>query len=346
MFCVDCGKELKIFRDGACVKCYLKNHSFSKGPEIIDIFVCSHCGSYKYKNTWVTDLFDDILKRIIKNCFCISDELRSVDITTKYGEEKERIECKVTISGIIDDVKIDEDHEILVRLRKTVCDVCSKQYGGYHEAVIQIRADKRKLSKDEIVVIQSTVEGLVKSMQDKGNRALFITDSKEEHGGLNFYLSDKGSALTITKKIQGKYGGSIKQSSKNIGMKDSRQLYRMTYLLRLSLFRKGDFISYKGSFFSISSISGNKVRVFEISSWMEKVFDVNDLEKAGIIGGEELIGNMILVSQTENEVQIMDPKTYRTFDVRKPENITLESKIVNVVEIEGEFFLMPEKNLK
>ena len=90
----------------------------------------------------------------------------------------------------------------------------------------------------------TAVEGLVESMQDKGNRALFITDSKEEHGGLDFYLSDKGSALTITKKVQGKYGGSIKQSSKNIGMKDSRQVYRMTYLLRLPSFRKGDFISY------------------------------------------------------------------------------------------------------
>ncbi len=344
MFCVDCGKELKIFRDGACIDCYLKNHSFSKSPEIIDIFVCSHCGAYKYKNTWVTDLFDEILKRVIKNSFYISNEMRSVDITTNYGEEKERIECKVTISGLIDDVKIDEDHEILVRVRKTVCDVCSKRYGGYHEAVIQIRADKRKLSKDEIVVIQSAVESLVESMQDKGNRALFITDSTEEHGGLDFYLSDKGSALTITKKVQGKYGGSIKQSSKNIGMKDSRQVYRMTYLLRLPSFRKGDFISYGGSFFRISSISGNKVRVFEISSWMEKVFDVNALEKASILGGEELIRDMILVSQTEDEVQIMDPKTYRTFDVRKPENITFESKMVRIVGLDDEPYLLPEEN--
>ena len=343
MFCVDCGKELKIFRDGACIDCYLKNHSFSKSPEIIDILVCSHCGAYKYKNTWVTDSFDQILKRVIKNSFYISDELKSVDINTNYSEEKERTECKVTISGLLDDAKIYEDHEILVRVKKTVCDVCSKRYGGYHEAVIQIRADKRKLSKEEIVVIQSTVEGLVKIIQDKGNRALFITDSKEEHGGLDFYLSDKGSALTITKKIRGMYGGYIKQSSKNIGMKDSRQLYRMTYLLRLPSFRKGNFISYRGSSYRISSISGNKVRVFEISSWMEKVFDVNDLEEARIIGGEELIIDMILVSQTENEVQIMDPKNYITFDVRKPEKINFESKTVRIVKLDGEPYLLPEE---
>ena len=344
MFCVDCGKELKIFRDGACIKCYLKNHSFSKGPESIDIFVCYHCGAYKYKNTWVTDLFDKILKRVIKNSFYISNELRGVGITTKYSEGKDRIECKVTISGILDDVKIDEDHEILVRMRKTVCDVCSKRYGGYHEAVIQIRADKRKLSKDEIAVIQSTVEALVESMQDKGNRALFITDSKEEHGGLDFYLSDKGSALTITKKTQGKYGGSIKQSSKNIGMKDSRQVYRMTYLLRLPSFRKGDFISYGGSFFRISSISGNKVHVLELSKWVERVFDVKEIDSVSVLGGKELIKEMILISETKEELQAMDPSTYKTFDIRKPKGISFNSNKVRVVKFEDEIFFIPENN--
>jgi len=342
MFCVDCGKELKIFRDGACVNCYLKNHSFSKSPEIVDIFACSHCGAYKYKNTWITGLFDEILERVIKNSFYISGELKNVNITTNYSFEKERIECKVTISGLLDDVKMDEDHEILIRVRKMVCDVCSKRYGGYHEAVIQIRADKRKLSKDEIVVIQSAVKDLVESMQKKGNRALFITDSKEEHGGLDFYISDKGSALTITKKIQGKYGGYIKKSSKNIGMKDSRQVYRMTYLLRLPSFRKGDFISYEKSFFCISSISSNKIHVLELSSWVEKIFDVNALEKANIVGGKELINDMILVNQTVDEVQIMDPKTYKTYDVRKPENISFDSKMIRIAKIEDEVFLFPK----
>ena len=341
MFCVDCGKEIKIFRDGACVKCYLKNHSFSKSPEITDIFVCSHCGSYKHKSTWVNYSFDEILRMTVKNSFYISNELMSVNISTKYGEEKERMECKVTISGLLDDAKIAEDHEILIRVRKTVCDVCSKRYGGYHEAVLQIRADKRKLAKEEINVIQSTVEDLVESIQDKGNRALFITDMGKEHGGIDFYLSDKGSALTITKKIQEKYGGLIKHSSKNIGMKDSRQVYRMTYLLRLPSFRKGDFISYEKSFFYISSISAKKVHVFELSSWVEKIFEVNALEKAKIVGGKELVKDMILVSQTEDEVQIMDPKTYKTYDVRKPEPISFDSKMIRIVKLDGEPYLLP-----
>ena len=72
---------------------------------------------------------------------------------------------------------------------------------------------------------------------------MFITDFAEERGGIDFYLSEKGSAYTIAKKLQERFGGEIKQSSKNVGMKDSRQIFRMTCLIRLPAYRKGDFIS-------------------------------------------------------------------------------------------------------
>ena len=341
MFCVECGKEVKIFRDGACIDCYLKTHSFSKGPEIIDLLTCTHCDSYKYKNTWTSDLFDEALRRAIRNSFHISNELKKVDITTECNEKKESIECKVIISGFLGDVEITEEHKILVRERKTVCDVCSKRFGGYHEAVIQIRADKRRPTKNELNNIRSHVENLVENLQAKGNRNLFITDIGEEHGGLDFYLSDKGSALSITKKIQEQYGGTIKQSSKNIGMKDGRQIYRMTYLLRLSSYRKGDFISHGNSFFYISSVHGNKIHVSELSSWMERVFDGKELEKARILGGKERIKEMILVSQTKDEVQVMDPENYKTFYLKKPKDVSFDSKMVKLVKLEDGVFLMP-----
>ena len=59
MFCVECGKEEEIFKDGVCKDCYVKTHSFSKGPQVVDLPVCTNCDSYKYKNTWTSDIFDD-----------------------------------------------------------------------------------------------------------------------------------------------------------------------------------------------------------------------------------------------------------------------------------------------
>ena len=344
MFCVECGKEGPIFKEGVCLDCYLKTHSFTKGPEIIDIPICSHCSSYKYKNIWTNDLFGDVIRRIIKNTFKISKELKKININTECKEEKERINCKVYISGLIDDVEITEEHNVFVRLKKTVCNVCSKRFGGYHEAIIQIRADKRDLSKQEINNIISNVESLVENLQAKGNRALFITDIGNEHGGIDFYISDKNAALIITKKIQGQYGGEVKQSSKNIGMKDSRQLFRMTYLLRLPSYKKDDFLKLNNSVFHVHSIQKNKIKMTNLSNWDEVITNVKSINKSNIIGGVELIKEMILVNQTDSEVQIMDEKTYELKIVKKPKKINFSSKKLKTITIEDQIYLFPQTN--
>jgi len=241
--------------------------------------------------------------------------------------------------------KLEEiERENFVRLKKTVCNVCSKRFGGYHEAIIQMRADKRELSKQEINDIILNVESVVESLQAKGNRALFITDIGKEHGGIDFYISDKSAALIITKKIQGKYGGEVKQSSKNIGMKDSRQLFRMTYLLRLPSYKKDDFLKLNNSFYHVHSIQKNKIKMTNLSNWEEVITNVKSINKSSIIGGEELIKEMILVNQTDSEVQIMDEKTYELKIVKKPKKINFSSKKLKIITIEDQIYLFPQTN--
>jgi len=343
MFCVECGKE-EIFKDGVCVSCYLKHASFTKGPEIIDIIACTSCSSYKFKNNWFSESFNDSLKRHIQDVFQISKELKKIQIKTDCDEKRKNITCEIEISGFLDDQKVTENHSLLVRIKKTNCDVCSKQFGGYYEATLQVRAEKRKPAVDELKKIRDAVYNLVKHLQAKGNRGLFITDVAEERGGIDFYLSEKGSAYSITKKIQDKFGGEIKQSSSNIGMKDSRQVYRMTYLIRLPAYRNFDFISYANSYYQILSISKNKVHVLELTTWSEQIFDGKDLHKANIFGGSELVKEMIFVSQSKDEIQIMDPKNYKTYDIRKPIPFSFNNKTIRTVKLDTYLFLIPEKN--
>jgi len=341
MFCVECGKEEEIFRNGVCINCYLKNNSFTKGPEILDIYTCSKCFSHKYRNTWLQESFEEVLKRHIKDSFQISKELKKVQIKTDCDEKGKNIACKVIISGLLEGHEISEQHFLTVRLKRTICDICSKQYGGYYEAILQVRADKRKPTKNELENIRTNVESFVENLRAKGNRGLFITETAEEQGGIDFYLSEKGSAHTVAKKIQEQYGGEIKQSSKNFGMKDGRQMYRMTYLIRLPAYRKGNFISHDNSYFYISSLKGNKIHVLELTSWTEKVFDVKESQKARILGGKELIKEMILVSQSKNEIQVMDPKSYKTFDVKKPKKAHFNSKTIKSVKLGDNLFFIP-----
>ena len=344
MFCVECGKDGPIFRDGVCLDCYLKTHSFTKGVELIDIPTCSHCNSFKYKNTWTSEIFGDVLKRFIKNNFQISKKLKKIDINTECKEEKELINCKVYITGYIDDHEITEEHNTKIRLKKTVCDVCSKRFGGYHEAIIQIRAEKRNLSQEEIDELIIYVENLVENIKAKGNRSLFITDMGKEHGGVDFYLSDKGSALTIINKIHDSFGGEIKKSSKNIGMKDSKQVYRLTYLVRLPVFRKGDFISYKNSYYYVRSISKSKMHIMNLIDWSKQILDIKQIKNLNVIGRDELVKDMILINQKEDEVQIMDENNYKIIIVKKPKKINFSSEKIKVITIENQVFLFPSSS--
>ncbi len=344
MFCVECGVEGEIYKNGVCLNCYLKNKKFSKGPAILDLPICIHCQGYKYKNTWNNYLLDDTLRRIVKNNFEISKELRNTNINIDFNEASNGLDCTIYISGLIQEKEINEEHKLIVRLRKTVCDVCSRQFGGYHEAIIQIRTEKRKFSKEELIDIKETVETLIKNMQDKGNRTLFIADIADEHGGLDFYISDKNAAFTISKALLDKYGGYIKKSSTNTGMKDSKQIYKITYLVRIPPYKKGDFIQIGNIYYQIKNLNTNKIKLINLSTWEENSLDIKNLEKVRILDTKDLLRQMIIVSQTKSELQLMDEKTYELHNVKKPKEIEYLTKKIEVIKIDNFLFVSPKLN--
>lgn len=344
MFCVECGKEEKIFKDGLCKECYLKDHQFTKGVEFIDIPVCSHCGVFKYKNTWTNEKFEKILNRYVKNLFKISNQLKKINIQSECFEEKERINCQIFITGFIEDQEITEKHQVFVRLKKNVCNVCSKRFGGYHEAIIQIRAEDRNLTEEELDDIVLFVEKNVEKMQAKGQRGVFIADYGEEHGGYDFFLSDKQAAYNIIKKVQEEYGGTIKKSSKNTGMKDGKQIYRMTFLLRLPVYKKGDFIKIKKNYYQVLSVQSNKVKLKNLSNWVEEIINTDNLENIVLLNDQVIKKERIIISQTKKEIQLMDEDTYETFYINKPVEKKFQTKTINTLKIDEQVFLDPKNS--
>jgi nonsense-mediated mRNA decay protein 3 len=342
MFCVECGKEEQIYKNGVCLHCYLEQAQFTKGPAIIDIIACPRCESYKYKNTWLMEPFPEALRRHVKDAFHIDPELQAPRIETDCKEQDRTYACIVRITGSVGGQTVTEEHPLTVRLKRTTCDVCSREAGGYYEAILQIRSDKRTFSKTELQTLQETVERLVGQQQDSGKRGLFITDYEVKREGLDFFLSEKNTAFAIAKKIQEQYGGEFKQSASTAGMKDSRQLFRMTYLIRIPTYRTGDFLCLNDTFYMISSIHGTRVKAVELSGWKEKIIEGKDIQQPMILGGKELIKEMIVVSQSKHEIQLMDTKTYTTVEIPRPPTASIHTATVKTVKLEGSLFLYPE----
>jgi nonsense-mediated mRNA decay protein 3 len=138
----------------------------------------------------------------------------------------------------------------------------------------------------------------------------------------------------------------MKQSSKNAGMKDSRQLYRMTYLIRLPAYQKGDYLLFDNKVYYISSLHGYTIHVLELSTWTKKIFTGQDLQDVRVLGGKDLVKEMILVSQTPAEVQLMHPTSYEILHVRKPEPVQFVGEKIKTICVEDQLFLLPEKTIR
>jgi len=343
MYCVDCGKEKPIFRKGSCLSCYLQHHHFTEGPNLFHIPMCSYCDSFKYKNTWKNETLEETIKHYIKNTFRISAELRNVKISLDCHDEEDSIFCKVNIIGFVENVEIAEDHYIEIRLKPNVCDVCSKKFGGYHEAIIQIRPDQRKLLDEKRNQIQEFVKHVITSLINQGNRKLFLTDMGVEHGGVDFLLSDKQAAFAIVKRIQEKFGGEIQVSSKNIGMKDGKQVHRYTYLLRLLPFDPDDVFKFHDEYFIVQSIKGNQLHIVKLQDWSDMLVQGKNIDQAVFIGpAEDLSFHAILVNETNHDVQLMHPRSYTIFFVKKPTPDFSYSEQSQVIQINDSFFIKPE----
>ena len=347
MICVDCGKNNKIFREGSCLACYLKRHQFTSGPEGFTIPYCPHCHAFKYKNTWKNEPFETVLKRYIKHYFSISNELKNVSILVDCDNVFEDETCKITIEGVIDEEKVTEEHTLSIKVKKNVCELCSKQFGGYHEAIIQIRPGNKKLSNEKLNAIQTFVDDIIITMQEQGNRKLFLADYGREHGGLDFYLSDKQASYAIIKKVQDYFGGMITTSSKNVGMKDGKQLYRYTYLLRLFPYEIADVVKINEEFFIVSKVYRNIIHLINLSTMIESTVDALELEGVNVIGNKDLQKEMIFVSKNQDEIQVMDKKSYHIRIVRNPGKKALNDELVDVIFIDEEHvFLDPLSNQK
>ena len=346
MYCVDCGKDKPIFRDGSCLDCYLKNHQFIHGPDVFHIPVCNYCDGYKYKNTWKNDSFEDVVKRYVKNAFTFSPELKDSKIMLDCHDEEDNIFCKVTFVSKIDNETVSEDHYVEIRLKPNVCDICSKQFGGYHEAILQIRSSEKKMSEQQKQSIEQFLDTIVHSMQKQGNRKLFVTDKNYEKTGVDYLLSDKQAAASIIKKAQEAFCGEITVSSSNVGMNDGKQVYRMTYLLRLPSFDKHSILAMDDSLFFVTSLSNNTTHVIDLKTWNTHTFPVKYFEKAMAYDYDDLVQDMIVVSQKDDEIQVMDKNTYKILVINKPKKITYPSEQIPVVRYEDSFFLLPEINGK
>lgn len=316
MYCVSCGKETNNLYKGCCIACFLKQETFCSPPKKMDVLVCRNCGAFKIEKKWEKETLDVVRAQFLKKY--VKKSLEDVNIT--FDEDKDEVLFQMKFNG----VPFEERKKIKMRLKNSLCDMCSKIMGGYFEAVVQVRGE-RHLDRAEIEMADDIVN---KILGEKKNA--FITKREERHGGVDYYIGDRHDAANIAKLMREHFYAEMTVSSSLVGMREGKEVYRTTYSVRAPAYSRGSYVEIDGSVYKVEDIA-KKVRLFDLTTGRERHVYKKDMKKAALVNVEAQ--EAMVLSKKGRELYIMDPDTFKTVVILTPWEIKQDT--VNIIKWKG-----------
>ena len=251
MFCVECGTEGPVY-EGLCAKCFRKRYPVVQPVETLDVERCESCGAYRLRSGWSKMDRDLMIPQLLREAMRPLPPYERVGFT-QVAREEDANNLAVTVKAVgrFRDLAPVQDFHLRVRIKPSICDSCQKQRGRYYEGILQVRGEDRELAPREIRDVRTFVAVRVDRSDDA---KAFISRIEEVHGGLDVYLSKNSLAKGLAREVAGAFGGTVSASPKLFGQKEGREVYRVTALVRLAAFQKGDVVRHKGALAEVTSV--------------------------------------------------------------------------------------------
>src|SRR5881398_806670 len=251
MFCVECGAEGPVY-EGLCANCFRKRHPIVAPVEFIDVPRCQSCGSYRLRSGWTKADRDLVIPQLLREAMPPLAPYERLSFTHVAREEDaNNLSVRVKAAGRFQELTAVQDFQVRIRIKPSLCDSCQKQRGRYYEGILQVRGEDRELTPREMGSVRTFVTARVDRSE---GAATFVSRIEEVHGGLDFYVSSNALAKGLARDIAGSFGGTVSASPKLFGQKQGKEVYRVTALVRLAAFQKGDVVRHKSSLAEVTSI--------------------------------------------------------------------------------------------
>jgi nonsense-mediated mRNA decay protein 3 len=343
MYCVNCGKDEKLY-EHLCKTCFLEKTKFFELPKVLKIMFCSNCNAWEKANHWEpSESEEDALNQRLMG------ELKSIGGAKVTSSELEwepyktnELKATLHLSAKFEDLDIKESVNTEVRIKYSTCGRCSRQAGSYFEAIIQIRATNRELDDPELERANNVVDEMLNNAKAQSvDSNAFLTKTEFIHGGQDFYIGSSTIARQIAKQLSNIFSGNLKESRSLAGRKDGREIYRITCTVRLPEYKQGDFMKVDNRIYKIVRLFPKRAQSFDLKTGQTRNLNHDELSKGDILGGDELVYDAVVLTNTKSEVQIMDPVNYKTVDLIKPKNFEVDGDSVKIFRDEEDIYLLP-----
>ncbi len=362
-FCPKCGDEFEPPEDrpalpGAqrnservlCDACYFEEFDLVDAPETIEVRVCSRCGAVHKGNRWVdvgAEDYTDIAVEQVSEALGVHVDAEAVDWQVAPEQlDRNNIRMHTEFSGVVRGTPVHEQVSVPVRISRQTCKRCGKIAGGSFASVVQVRADGREPTDEEVDRAKTIAEEYIAEREATGDRNAFITETNVIDDGLNMKISTNQMGQGIAKRITAQLGGGYSDSKRLISEdEDGQKLYRMTYAVRLPRYRQGEIIDLEDGDgpVLVRSVQGNLKGVrLATGEAYEARFEEGEAPDARRLGFREDGQPTTLVAvEDENAVQVLDPETFESVTVPRPSYLDTDADEVPVLKSHAGLHVLP-----
>lgn len=325
LFCPKCGKDTDIFYDNVCRQCFIGDKKLIECSAVLYSKICPKCGSVFKKGKWsLKENESGIIVDCVKDALKLHKKARNIELTISpkqldYSRYNVHIDAKAEIKG----APIHASQDVEVRISWETCDTCSRISGGYFEGIVQIRAEKRVPTKEELESCKNIAEDVAIRAREKGDRLAFIAKTEKLDEGADLYVGSIKLGRQICRAIIEVFGGKFTESPKLVGQKNGEDLYRITFALRLPEFVRGDIISVDDKVIEVQSC-GKRVSGIDLETGKRFIENFNYLIDIKKLCRRQDAVSALLIADEGKTIQVMDPDTFETVTIKRPEFLSAE----------------------
>lgn len=317
-----------------CSECYAKRREIFWLDDIIELVKCPRCEFFKIRGRWKDIPFEDALVEAVYASLRVLPEFEVENVFISPLARGEVGKYAVKLEGLLEGKFVSVEKVIDVRVRKEVCKRCSREAGGYYESIVQIRADRREISEDELKVVRDIIGRVLE--REKENQKAFISKIVERREGIDYYFGDRNIGKKISRLIADELGGKIIESKKIHTRRDGQDVYRFTYAVRLPAYRKGDVVEENGRICVVTSQKLGKAVSLDSGETV-------NLRNPKLIARRSDIRESVVVSCDEFVVEVLHPITQQVVQARKPKIDLKPGDTVFVVEYNESVYVIPKE---
>jgi nonsense-mediated mRNA decay protein 3 len=333
-----------------CDACYFEDFDLVDAPDRIEVAVCSGCGAVHRGNRWVdvdardyTDVAVDETREALGIHVGARNVTWAVD-PEQVDENTIRMHCQFT--GVVRETPLEESVVVPVKISRGTCDRCGRIAGGYYNAIVQVRATDRTPTSEERNRAVERAEAYIADRESAGDRNAFITEVEEVDDGVDIRISTTQMGQGVASRIVRELGGSV-ESYPTLVTEDSdgNEVYRVTYAVRLPKFTPGDVIAPDddGGPVLVRSVSGNLKGVRLASGEpYEASFDDEKLAAGRLADEEDAVETTVVAVTDAHAVQVLDPETYETKTIPRPEFFDADAGTVPVLKTRAGLHALPD----